>query len=110
MKKIMLVSVISLTFLLSGCGLRERLLAPPDEWTAPEGTLVAECTFDEDVYTYVYKDDGIYQFFINDVLQGDEALNDIQEQAFLNGESVENYLLITYDTGVCVTEDYYDEE
>ncbi len=108
MKKIIeLVGLITIVILLTGCGLRERLLAPPDEWEAPEGTLVATCTVEGDVYKYLYKDDGIYQYYINDVLQGDAAIEEIQEQAFLNGESVENYLIITYNAGECITEEYY---
>jgi len=111
MKKMigLVLMIISMT-LLTGCGLRERLLAPPDEWKAPDGTLIAECTVDEDVHTYVYKDDGIYQYFINDVLQGDAAIEEIQEQAYLNGESMANYLNMIYDPGVCVINDYYDSE
>lgn len=108
MKKIIeLVGLLIIIGLLTGCGLREKLLAPPDEWEAPDGTLVATCTVDDNVYKYLYKDDGIYQYYINDVLQGDAAIEEIQEQAFLNGESVENYLIITYNSGECVTEEYY---
>jgi len=108
MKKIIeLVGLLIIIGLLTGCGLREKLLAPPDEWEAPDGTLVATCTVDDNVYNYLYKDDGIYQYYINDVLQGDAAIEEIQEQAFLNGESVENYLIITYNSGECVTEEYY---
>ena len=111
MKKIIgLVLFITLTILLSGCGIRERLLAPPDEWEAPDGTLVAVCTVDEDVYKYLYKDDGVYQYYMNDVLQDDIALESIQEQAFLNGGSMDNYLRITYDTGVCVITNYYEDD
>ena len=75
MKKIMLLVLVSLTTLLSGCGLRERLLAPPDEMEVPAGSLEAVCTVGEDVYTHVYKGDGIYLYYINGVLQGDEELD-----------------------------------
>ena len=106
---ILLLGVILSTVILMGCGLRERLLAPPDEMEVPDGSLIAVCTVGDDIYTHVYKDDGIYQYFINDVLQGDEELNNIQEQAFLNGESVANYLNITFNSGECIISDYYDE-
>ena len=111
MKKILfLVVLVSFTALLSGCGLRERLLAPPDEMEVPSGSLVANCTVEEDVHTYVYQDDGIYLYYINDVLQGDDKIDEIQEAAYLNGESVANYLNITYTTGQCVIEDYVAPE
>ena len=110
MRKILeLTGLITVIILLSGCGFREKLLAPPDEWEAPAGTLVATCTVDENVYKYLFKDDGVYQYYINDVLQGDAALEEIQEQAFLNGESVQNYLNITYNTGECIIEEYYSD-
>lgn len=108
-KMIMILLIIFTTFFLIGCGLRERLLAPPDEWIAPEGTQIAVCTVGEDIYTHVYKDDGIYQYYINDVLQGDAELDAIQESVFLNGENFENYLKITYNIGECVIEDYYTD-
>ena len=110
-KTIVLLLLVFTIILLSGCGvLRERLLAPPDEMVIPDGSLVAECTVGEDVYKHIYKDDGIYLYYINDVLQGDAEIDSIQEQAYLNGESMANYLTITYDPGECVISDYYDEE
>ncbi len=111
MKKIFLLSMITISLLLlSGCGaLREKILAPPDEMTIPEGSLVAECTVDDDVFKHIYKDDGIYQYFINDILQDESKLDVIQEQAYLNGESMDNYLNITYNTGECVITDYYED-
>ena len=111
MKKIILLTLIfSSTLFLIGCGLRERLLAPPEEMKIPEGSLIAVCTVEEDVFTYVYKDDGIYQYFLNDILQGDFELDNIQEQAYLNGESMANYLNITYEANECEIDNYYDEE
>jgi len=107
---ILLILILSTTVLLIGCGLREKLLAPPEEMEIPEGSLIAICTVEEDVFTYVYKDDGIYQYFLNDVLQGDIELENIQEQAYLNGESMANYLNITYSFGDCVINNYYDDE
>ena len=111
MKKMILLVLLVLSIsLLVGCGFRERLLAPPDEMKIPEGSLIAVCTVEEDEYTYVYKGDGVYQYYINDELQGDAGLDHIQEQAFLNGESVANYLNITYNPGECVINDYYSEK
>ncbi len=110
MKKRLEVMIIIITIVfLSSCGIRERLLAPPDEWEAPEGTMVATCTVDDNVYKYLYKDDGIYQYYVNDVMQGDLELDEIQEQAFLNGESVENYLNTIYNSGECIITEYYPE-
>ena len=110
MKKMMLLAVVLLIVLLSGCVLRERLLAPPEEWEAPEGTMIAVCTAEEDVHTYLYQGDGIYRYYINDVMQDEEAVNNIQEQAFLLGESMDNYLHEEYTTGQCVIGDYDEEE
>ncbi len=109
-KPLLLIGILLLVF-LSGCrSWREDILAPPDEMEIPKGSLIAVCTVDDDVYTHVYKDDGIYQYFINDVLQGDEELNTIQEQAYLNDESVNNYLIDTFDPGVCIIDYYSDTE
>ena len=82
--------------MLSGCGLRERLLSPPDEFTLPEGSLVAECIKDENIYRFIYQNDGVYQYFINEIEQDEDSVDYLIEQAYLNGSSVENYLAIEY--------------
>ena len=95
--------------ILSGCGLREKLLAPPDEFTVPDGSLVAECSKDDNVYKFIYQDDGVYQYFINDIEQDEESVDFLIEQAFLNGSSVENYLAIEYPD-LCVFREYEEND
>ena len=110
MKKIYFIIILAFSItLLPSCGLRERILAPPTETEIPEGSLVAKCTVEEDEYIHIYKGDGIYYYFINDVLQGDEALNIIQEYAYLHGESIENYLEYNYDNDQCIIDDYSEQ-
>ncbi len=110
MKKVIVIfSLILVIGLLSGCGLREKLLAPPDVMEIPSGSLIAVCTKDDDVYKFIYKDDGVYEYYINDILQDEEAHDNILEQAYLHNESVENYLNDEYP-GACTITDYVSEE
>ena len=110
MKKISVISsLIIIISMLSGCGWRERLLAPPDEYTVPEGSKVAECIKDEDIHKYVYQDDGVYLYYINDIEQDEDALEYILEQAYLNGSSVENYLAIEFPNS-CTFSNYIPDE
>lgn len=108
MKKIWIFfAIIPLILLLGGCrSFREKLLAPPDEMEIPDGSKVAVCIVDDIEYKHIYKLDGIYQYYIDDVIQDDDAVNYIQEQAYLNGESVYNYLVLTYGSTGCTITDY----
>ena len=91
MKKLIIAfTLILLIGLLTGCGWRENLLAPPDEFTVPDGALVAECTKDNVVYKFVYKDDGVYLYYIDSLKQSEEAVDSLIEQAYLHDSSVEN--------------------
>lgn len=109
MKKRLIFLCLLFLVTLSGCGLRERMLAPPEEYTVPDYSLVAECTKDDNHYKFVYKDDGVYQYFINDEEQGEDALDSLIEKAFQYGSSVENYLSAEFkDT--CIITDYEIEE
>ena len=111
MKRLMLlVTVLFITMSLSGCFIiREKIKAPPDEMEIPSGSSEAECTKDDHSYTYVYQNDGVYLFYIDDILQDEERLNQEQEQAFLHGESVINYLTSEYGLSNCVITDLYTE-
>ncbi len=110
MKKILIIVSLILTVgLLSGCIWREELKAPPDVMEIPEGSLVAECTKDDDTYKFIYRDDGVYQYFINDIEQDEDALDSILEQAYLHGSSVENYLNEEFPSACTIT-NYIDEE
>jgi len=111
MKKLLLIILMFSTVLvLSSCGyFREKLLAPPDEMEIPDGSSVAICIVDEVEHKHIYQGDGIYQYFIDDVEQGDAAIDNIQEQAYLHGESVENYLFDEYGIDGCSIEDYTEE-
>ena len=107
MKNLLIIVSLCIVILLSGCGrLREKLLEAPDEVTIPEGSLVAICEKDEVTYKHVYQNDGIYQYFINDVLQSEDNMDVVQEQAYLNGESMANYLTAEYGVDGCDIQDY----
>jgi len=110
MKKTMVLILLVLsTFFLLGCGLRERLLAPPDEMQVPDDALIAVCTTDYHVYSYVYREGVIYLYYIDDELQDETGLSDIQDKIIHKGESTDNYLVDTYDAGECVIDDFVDE-
>ena len=85
--------------MISGCGLREKLLSPPEVFTIPRGSLVAECTIDDDVY----------QYFVNDIEQDEDSVDYLIEQAYLNVNSVENYLAIEYPD-LCAFSEYYEND
>ena len=108
MKKTMLLVLLCiLTISLSSCrSWRENLLAPPDEMEIPDGSTLATCIVDDIEYKYVFQNDGVYQYFIDDVEQEEESLHLIQEQAFLHNESVRNYLAREYGAFGCSYEDY----
>ena len=110
MKKLIIIfSFILVIGLLSGCGWREDLKAPPDEMEIPDGSLVATCLKDDDIYKFIYKDDGVYQYFVNNIEQDEDAVDSIIEQAYLHGSSVENYLNSEFPS-LCTITDYVEEE
>lgn len=105
MKKIIIIfSLILITGFISGCGWREELKAPPDEYKVPEGSKIAECNKDGDIHKYIYQDDGIYLYFINDIEQDEDALDYILEQAYLHDSSIENYLTDEYSSNCAIFE------
>lgn len=106
MKKVILVLLVFAAVLLSGC--RRRFLDAPDEMQIPSGSMVAVCDDSIHVYKFVYQNDGVYQYFIDGVLQDINVTDTIQEQAYLNGESVENYLQATFLASQCVIDEYTD--
>lgn len=108
-KIISYILVLVIIVILSGCGLRERLLSPPDVFRLPDNSLVALCTKDDNTYKFIYKDDGVYQYFINDIEQDDESLDYLLEQAYLNGSSVENYLAVEYPNS-CTFSEYQEDD
>lgn len=108
MKKYVLLFLLSFIIIgLNSCRkLREELLAPPEEVQIPEGSLVAICVVGDVTNKYVYKNDGVYQYFIDDMEQSEDTLDSIQEQAFLHNESVQNYLEDEYGSTGCVIDVY----
>jgi len=109
-KGILVLLMLVIGLALTGCKpLREWVLRAPDEIQVPEGSSQAVCMKDDIEYTYVYQNDGVYLFYIDGVLQDDEALNHEQEQAFLHEESVINYLNDEYGQDTCVITDYVED-
>lgn len=107
MKKLTLVFTLFIVVLLvSGCGLRERLLAPPDEIEVPDTAEVAECSDGDYTYMFVYEDPVLYLYYIDDVEQTVEVRDSIQEDIILSGESVMNYLVANFDGNSCEISDY----
>jgi hypothetical protein len=109
MKKRIIFVIFLVGVCLSSCGLRERILAPPLEYTVPKDSLMAKCIKGEDHYMFVYKDDGVYQYFINDEEQSEDALDNILENAYIHGSSVENYLFSEFPDSCTIT-NYENED
>lgn len=106
MKKMMVIIVLVFVLVLTGC--RRKFLDAPDEMKVPDGSLVAVCNDNSHTYTFVYQLDGVYLYYIDDILQSMEVTDSIQEQAFLHGESVENYLQSTFNSSQCIINDYVE--
>jgi len=104
MKKVIFVLLAITIILLSGC--RRRFLDAPDEMEVPSGSKVAICDDTIHVYKFVYQNDGVYLYYIDDVLQDMNVTDTIQEQAYLHGESVANYLQATFLDSQCIIDDY----
>jgi hypothetical protein len=99
--------LLSFALTLTGCRpIREIILKAPDEMKIPDGSSNAVCMKDEIEYTFVYQLDGVYLYYIDGIEQGDEQLNNIQEQAFLHGESMINYLNDEFGNTGCTITDY----
>lgn len=110
MKRVVLLLIVgTLVLSLSGCFiLREKLLAPPDEVQIPEDSKQAVCIQDNVTHTYIYRLDGVYEYYIDDELQNQDALTHEQEQAYLHNESVYNYLMDEYGSTNCTITNYND--
>jgi hypothetical protein len=104
MKKTLLILLVFTIILLSGC--RRSFLDAPDEMEVPSGSKVAVCDDTIHVYKFVYQNDGVYLYYIDEELQDINVTDTIQEQAYLHGESVENYLQATFSVSQCVIDDY----
>lgn len=109
MNNFIIIFNIILVVFLSACGFREKLLASPDEYTVPEGSLVAECTKNDDTFKFVYQADGVYLYYINDIEQSQDEVDNMIEQAYLHGSSVENYLADEFP-GTCTFSDYISDD
>ncbi len=106
-KALTILFILIISFTLTGCKpIRERLLEAPDEMEIPEGSSNAVCLKDDIEYTFVFQLDGVYLYYIDGVEQNDEQLNNIQEQAFLHGESMINYLNDEFGNTGCTITDY----
>ena len=95
MKKLLFLVIFIM--LLSGCHIKDA----PDEMEVPSGSSIAVCNDGEHKYTFVYQNDGIYLYFINDVEQDENMVDTIQEQAYLHEESVENYIFSEFTVDQC---------
>lgn len=73
----------------------------------PDDAKVALCA-QGDVFKYIYKDDTVYEFYNNDVLQ-DSSMLDIVQNAADAYDDFEGYLDATFMAEVCVITDYSPE-
>lgn len=110
-KTLLLILTFMLTLSLSSCFIiREKIKAPPDDISVPASSKEAICIKDDIEYKYVFQDDGVYLFFIDDVRQDETAVDHELEQAYLHNQSVLNYLYDEYGSTNCVVSDYVANE
>lgn len=88
--------------ILSGCHFKDA----PAEVEIPLNSDRAICDDGENIYTFVYKNDGVYQYSINDIVQSESILDNIQEQVYLHNESVQLYLNDIFTQGQCIYDSY----
>jgi len=108
MRKYIIIFIFLTAFFFFSPLLLEQLFGPPDEIQIPDDALVATCV-EGDEYTFIYKGDVIYQYFINDVLQSEEILSTVQDPSAIL-ESVELYLNETFLVDSCTYTDYEPED
>jgi len=70
----------------------------------PDDAVQAVCP-QGDTFKYIYKDDTVYEFYSNGILQ-DEAMLDIVQAAVDNAGTAREYLDATFADGVCTFTDY----
>lgn len=95
MKKliVLIFSVIAL-FILNACDSNE----------IPDDAVIAVCP-QGDTFKYIYKDDIVYEFYSNDVLQ-DQSMLDIVQNSVDGVGTVRDYLDATFQEGVCTFSTY----
>jgi len=95
MKKLLLLALAFVSFfILTACGTDE----------IPTDASVAVCP-QGDTFKYVFKDDVVYEFYTNDVLQSKDMLNIVQNAVDTAGD-VQAYLDATFQEGTCVLSSY----
>ncbi len=94
MKKLALLFL--LTIFLTSCGSTEVEI--------PDDATVAVCP-QGDTFKYIYKDDVVYEFYSNDVLQDDSML-DIVQTAVDSAGTARQDLDATFQAGVCTFTEY----
>lgn len=96
MKKLLII--FALTLLLTACS------NTPEEVKIPDDAIVAVCP-QGDTFKYIYKDDKVYEFYSNDVLQSDDMLAIVQTAVDSAG-TARDYLDATFQVDVCTFTDY----
>jgi len=94
-KMLILVFALISIFVLNACDSNE----------IPEDAVVAVCP-QGDTFKYIYKDDVVYEFYSNDVLQSKDMLDIVQNSVDGVG-TVRDYLDATFQEGVCTFTTYY---
>ncbi len=99
MKKFVVLAIALFSiFALTACGTRG----------IPDDAVVAACP-QGDTFKYVYKDDVVYEFYVNDVLQ-DKSMLDIVQTSVDNAGTARDYIDATFQEGVCVFSNYSNDK
>ena len=74
----------------------------------PDDAVVATCSAG-DTYKYIYKDDIVYEFYFNDVLQ-DKSMLDIVQASVENAGTGQAFLDESFQSGACVLSSYSNDK
>ncbi|MCK4551845.1 MAG: hypothetical protein KAU02_02930 [Tenericutes bacterium] len=97
MKKLLILFLFAL--LLMSCG--------PEVIEIPDDAVVAVCP-QGNTFKYIYKDDVVYEFYSDGVLQDDSMLDIVQNSVDSAG-TARAYLDATFQEGVCTFSTYEPE-
>ncbi|MBU1145797.1 MAG: hypothetical protein KJ971_08120 [Firmicutes bacterium] len=98
MKKLFVLCMVIMTsLLLVGCNNEEGI---------PDGAVVAVCV-QGNTFQYIYKDDVVYEFYSDSVLQNDDMLAVVQSSVDAIG-TVREYIDTTFQPDVCTFTDYVE--
>lgn len=100
MKKIFILFTVAFTLFLASCD--------KEVDTIPDDAIVAIC-IQGNTFQYIYKEDVLYEFYSDGVLQSDDMKNIVQNSVDSIG-TVRGYIDTTFQPDVCTFSGYTPSE